>query len=272
MFEQSRELPVFDNPPVIETMLSVQFDPIPGVRTAHLGLLWGAYKHTFPKVDERVPLAPAIERFPANLSSQPEIRVEAGESFAIPRLWFISESGNELIQVQNDRFSKNWRKTGEKELYPRYESTIRPQFNRDFRRFRTFLEENSLGSPRINQCEVMYLNHIVADQGRTEFQDVAEILRFWSDPEWPTSMEGCHLLTRFVIPGSDGNPIGRLSVEFHPAIRKHNNQPMYVFRLTARGLIGDGLDFLDLGREWIVKTFESMTTRAMHQVWKRREP
>lgn len=178
MFEQPSELPEFDNPPVVETMLSVQFDPIPGVRTAHLGLLWDAFKDSFPNVDERVPLEPVIERFPANLSSQPQIRVEAGESFAIPRLWFVSKSGNELIQVQNNRFSKNWRKTGQEELYPRYESTIRPQFDRDYQSFVGFLEENSLGRPRINQCEVMYLNHIVAGKGWTEFQDVAKILRF----------------------------------------------------------------------------------------------
>jgi hypothetical protein len=50
-------------------------------------------------------------------------------------------------------------------------------------------------------------------------------------------------------------------------VRLKDNAPMFVFDLTARGQIGDGTDFFDLGREWIVRSFKNLTTPEMHQVW-----
>jgi hypothetical protein len=44
----------------------------------------------------------------------------------IPRLSFANEQGNEMIQVQNDRFIKNWRKEGDGEQYPHYEKPFGP--------------------------------------------------------------------------------------------------------------------------------------------------
>lgn len=49
----SEDLPDFDTPPVVETVLSVQFEPLPLVRPAHLGLLWNEYRSSFPKTEER---------------------------------------------------------------------------------------------------------------------------------------------------------------------------------------------------------------------------
>lgn len=43
---------------------------------------------------------------------------------------------------------------------------------------------------------------------------------------------------------------------------------MYVLHLTARGQVGEGVDFFDIGREWIVASFERLTTDAMHQIWR----
>jgi hypothetical protein len=45
---------------------------------------------------------------------------------------------------------------------------------------------------------------------------------------------------------------------------------MFVLNLTARGLLGKSTEFLDLGREWIVRSFAEMTTTEMHEVWKRK--
>ena len=52
-----------------------------------------------------------------------------------------------MIQVQNDRFIKNWRKEGESHLYPHYNKTIRPHFDRDYGIFLAFLKKNQLGTP-----------------------------------------------------------------------------------------------------------------------------
>jgi uncharacterized protein (TIGR04255 family) len=114
----SNSLPEFDKPPVVETVLSVQFDPLSLVKTAHLGLLWQEYKDGFPKTEERPPLDLVREQFPEAPIVRFGLRVQALENSPAPRFWFINERGNEMIQVQNGRFVKNWRKEGEGEQYP----------------------------------------------------------------------------------------------------------------------------------------------------------
>ena len=175
-----------------------------------------------------------------------------------------------MIQVQNDRFIKNWRKEGAGDQYPHYDETIRPNFDRDYAIFLGFLEKNQLGTPHVNQCEVTYVNHILASQGWEHYGDVEKIFTFWRSPDLapPGPAEDLRLHARFIIPGKDGKPIGRLHVEVQPAIRTSDNLPMYVFHLTARGQVGGGVDFLDIGREWIVATFKRLTTSSMHSFWR----
>lgn len=266
----SQPLPAFDDPPVVETVLSVQFEPLALVRTAHLGLLWNEYRASFPKTDERPPLDPVHEQFPEVPVARVGLRLQALEKPPIPRLWFTNERGNEMIQVQNDRFIKNWRKEGEGEQYPRYEKVIRPHFDRDYRIFLDFLEKHELGRPCINQCEVTYVNHIVAGKGWERYNDIEKIFMFWrglkSMPPGPA--EDLRLHARFIIPGEQNVPIGRLHLDLQPAVRTSDNQPMYVLHLTARGHVGYGIDFFDIGREWIVRTFRLLTNSSMHAIWR----
>jgi uncharacterized protein (TIGR04255 family) len=263
-------LPDFDDPPVVETVLSVQFEPLPLVQTAHLGLLWDEYRPLFPKTEEGPALEPVIEQFPENPAARVGLRFRALESYPVPRIWFTNEMGNEMIQVQNDRFIKNWRKGGERDQYPHYDQTIRPHFDRDFGTFLAFLEKNELGTPRVNQCEVTYVNHILAGQGWDRFGEVDKLFTFWRSGDLvpPGPPEDLRLHVRFVIRDEEGIPVGRLHVDIQPAVRTSDNHPMYVLHLTARGQIGDGVRFFNTGREWIVATFERLTTISMHQIWR----
>lgn len=273
MPQHSRDLPEFDEPPVVETVLSVQFEPLLLMKTAHLGLLWGEYRDSFPKTEERLPLDLVREQFPEAQAVRVGLRVQTLESPPVPRLWFTNERGNEMIQVQNGRFVKNWRKEGEGEHYPRYEKTIRPHFDRDYRIFLEFLEKHRLGKPAVNQCEITYVNHILAGGGWEHYSDFGTIFNFWSSPDLtpPGPAEDLRMHVRFVIPGKNDVPIGRLHVDLQPAVRTTDNHPMYVMELTARGQVGDGVDFFDIGREWIVQAFKRLTSNAMHQVWRIKE-
>jgi uncharacterized protein (TIGR04255 family) len=262
-------LPDFDSPPVVETVLSVQFEPLPLLNTAHLGLLWNEYSVTFPKSEDRPPLQPVVEQFPESPVARVGLKLQALENFPAPRIWFTNDPGSEMIQVQNDRFIKNWRKEGERGRYPRYDEKIRPNFDRDYAIFLAFLDKNHLGAPRVNQCEVMYVNHILAGQGWEHYSDVEKIFTFWRSPDFlpPGPAEDLRLHARFIIPDQDGKPIGRLHVDVQPAVSTSDNSLMYVFHLAARGQVGSGVDFLDIGREWIVTTFKGLTTTSMHNIW-----
>jgi uncharacterized protein (TIGR04255 family) len=266
------DFPDFDEPPVVETVLSVQFEPLIEMRTAHLGLLWEKYRPNFPKTEERPGLGPVFEQFPEAPRTRLGLELQTYENPPVPRLWFITTQGNEMIQVQPDRFIRNWRKEGEGETYPRYEKN-KASFERDFAAFREFVAEYHLGTPRVNQCEVTYVNHILSGQGWDSFGDVDKVFSFWRPPvdRIPGNAEDLRAYTRFVIPGDGATPAGRLHVEIQPAFRPSDNKAMYVFHLTARGQVGESFEFFDLGREWIVKSFAALTTPRMHEVWKRKD-
>ncbi len=263
-------LPDFNDPPVVETVLSVQFEPLPLLQTAHLGLLWDEYRRAFPKTEERPALDPVVEQFPESSVARVGLKFQAFENPPVPRIWFTNDPGSEMIQVQNDRFIKNWRKEGDGDQYPHYDETIRPNFDRDYAIFLDFLKKNQVGTPHVNQCEVTYVNHILAGHGWEHYGDLEKIFTFWRSPDLmpPGPPEDLRLHARFVIPGRDGKPAGRLHVDVQPAVRTSDNHPMYVLHLTARGQVGEGVDFFDIGREWIVTTFKNLTTSSMHNIWR----
>src|ERR1700691_5158974 len=113
--------PEFVRPPVIEVALSVQFRRLERLRSAHLGSLWAKFRHRFPRTEDYAPLEPAFERFDQN-RNQPKLggEVRAYDVPPLPRAWFLNEGGTELIQVQPDRFVRNWRKVDEEDRYVRY--------------------------------------------------------------------------------------------------------------------------------------------------------
>ena len=267
------DLPDFANPPVVETVLSVQFEPISGLHTAHLGLLWREFEARFQRPDERPPLEQVIEQFPETPRVRMGLQFQAYESLPVPRLCFANERGNEMLQVQSDRFVKNWRKEGEGEEYPHYDETSKPMFEQDFARFLAFLSTHHFEPPVINQCEVTYVNHILCGEGWQNFGDFAAIFTFWQGPrgDIPGKLEDLRAHARFPILNWNGEPIGRLHADVQPGFRVSDNKPMYVFHLTARGQLGRGFEFLDVGRRWIVKTFASLTTEKMHEIWRRKD-
>jgi uncharacterized protein (TIGR04255 family) len=177
-----------------------------------------------------------------------------------------------MIQIQNDRFIKNWRKQGESDAYPHYEPVIRPAFERDFQEFQSFVIERGLGAVKVNQCEVTYVNHIVSGEGWHKFGEIDRLFPFWSQAqtEVPGDVEDFSVHLRFPISEPETGPIGRLHVDIQPALRASDNRPMYVMNLTARGQSGVGIEFFDIGRRWIVKSFEHLTTKHMHQIWRKK--
>ena len=268
MTKRPSDLPDFRHPPVVETVLSVQFDRLSAARTAHFGMYWNEIYQRFPKTEERAELPAAVERQPDLSPSAVGIQFEALEAPPTPRFWFANEEGTELIQLQRDRFIKNWRKAGEGDEYPRYEH-VREGFERDFSGFRDFVSEHQLGSIRINQCEVTYINHIVAGQGWDSHADISRVFRVWNQPEtaYPGPAQDVMFHARFPILDPSRAFAGRLHVTLQSVLRLPDNVPMFVLSLTARGQIGDGTAFFDLGREWIVRSFKELTTPAMHNLW-----
>jgi len=267
-----RDLPDFSDPPVTETVLSVQFDRLSDLRAAHFGLYWSEIRDRFPKTEEHGELPAQIEQPPDTPQPIVGIQFEALEAPPIPRVWFVDEQGTQLIQVQRDRFIKNWRKVGVGDLYPRYEQ-VRAGFDQDFNDFGQFVSRNQIGTICVNQYEGTYINHIVSGRGWKTHADIGKVFTAWQQPPttFPGQAQDVAFRARFPITDSANGFVGRLHVTVQPLRRISDGLPMFLFELTARGLIGEGTDFFDLGREWIVRSFAELTTPAMHEVWGRRK-
>ena len=270
------DLPDFDNPPVTEVVLSVQFERLPSFRSVHVGLIWQEFRDRFPKTEDQLPLPPVAETFEIGPPARVGVKVEAVSLPVLPRVWFLSEDGAQLVQIQPDRFIHNWRKVGEGEKYPHYEK-IREAFQSELRQFEAFVLREHIGDLRINQAEITYVNHIVATEAWSRHGQLSNILTHWAAPaqKFLPEPEDVALDIRHLISdsASDG-PVGRLHTTIRSGWRVTDKVPIYLMELTARGgPQGDGLNgalgFLDLGRKWIVKGFADLTTPTMHTIWRR---
>lgn len=100
--------PKYNNPPVVETVIGVQFPELRGFHAAHFGLYWETIRDRYAKVENRPTLEPDRERFPRQpIPLLPAI--QALQRMPTNRVWFTDTSDSQLIQLQSDRFLFNWR-------------------------------------------------------------------------------------------------------------------------------------------------------------------
>ena len=242
-----------------------------------MGLLWQHFRDRFPTTEDLPPLDLPLEREREGGQQQPTAQLELMSALRF-RTWFVSVSGTEVIQVQHDRFAHNWRRGDTDEDYPRYES-IREAFAHELVLFDRFLREQQIGRVQPKQCEVTYVNQIVAGPAWASHGDLPQVFRFLA-PETrgflPTIEDG-RFLVRYVIRDQQNAFNRRLHVSVQPAFRTvaEREEPSFIMTLTARGRptedsIAGALGYLDLGREWVVQGFAEVTTEAMHEAWGRR--
>ena len=155
----------------------------------------------------------------------------------LTRTQFVDDHNRESVQIQHDRFIRNWRKVGDSDVYPRYEKHIRPRFESEFRRFIGFATACELGEVTPVQCEIAYFNVIRPVPAVWEsFHDMHRATSTYGLPpvtNLPLIHDGSHLRQMFAILDDTGEFAGRLYTEVVPAIV--DDTPAIRFNLTARG-------------------------------------
>jgi uncharacterized protein (TIGR04255 family) len=280
-----KPLPDFAKPPVTEVALSVQFTTLPALRSVQISQLWQeVYRDRFPVTEEHPPIQPTIEKFGVTIAPKgPTIRLIASDAPPVARYWFLNRvDGTDLVQVQQDRFVRNWRKADDGQEYPRYHY-VRDMFRRDFESFQQFIQNKGLGACMPVQCEVTYVNLIKGGPefgGRDVHSEVEKVIAPWAgrhSDDFLPDPENVQLVSRYIIPNEEsGAPVGRLFAELQPVYLEKDEAPALQLNLIARGApMGVGtegiLEFFDVGREWVVRGFTSLTTKLMHKVWERRD-
>jgi uncharacterized protein (TIGR04255 family) len=271
----SRGLPRFERPPVEEVSLAAHFKPLESLRTLHVGRLAAKWAADYPDVDE----VPAMPPMPDDLGDGPPppqgVQFEMLERAPFPRIWFLSEDKTLVRQVQRDRLVQNWRRVQPTDAYPHYAELL-PLFKSAFEDLEHFAHSD-LGADLVTtQCEISYTNPIRVDGPFTQIGNVGQLLAPWSgqfSDDYLPNPDHVSVSARFPITDKDGSFGGRLYVSAQPALHGPTGDELLLLQLAARGRpMGEGLDgilrFLDLGHEWIIHAFKSMTTPEMHHQWR----
>ncbi|MEX0713714.1 MAG: TIGR04255 family protein [Pirellulales bacterium] len=265
----SSDLPAFKRPPVIETVLGVQFDRLPAFHNFHLGLFWKHLGPPWTRANDAAPLEPQFEQFGGDAAfAWAQARIKLSEDVS-SRIQIRNAAGNRMVQAQNGRLHFNW--LGTSEPYPRY-SVVRPELDNALMAFRSFLALESLGEMKPNQWEVTYVNHIPKGIVWKRREDWAGLFRgLVTPPAKPggTNLEGFGGEWHYEIPEQRG----RLHVNIRSGIRqKPREEEILILTLTARGPASDDATLssgLNLGREVIVKAFCDFTSDAAQLHWER---
>lgn len=262
----------FRRPPVIETVLGIQFNPIRGLTNAHLGAYWNSLGSEWPEVEDSPILGEQFEEFGERKFSPGAINLKFSQEPRC-RLRIQKADHSRMIQVQNSRFHYNWLgQSGED--YPRY-STVRPEFDQELLKFKEFLKKSDFGDLEPNQWEITYVNHIKRGTIWQTPEDLGRVFTRFPMP-FTTTDEQIQLANpsgnwRFEIVPKQG----RLHVELqHGHLGSKNGEEAFVLKLTARGPLDQELPAweavkkgLDLGHNAIGDAFCDLTTKEAHQYW-----
>ncbi len=264
-------LPSFDNPPVIEVVLGVQFEPL-GLTNGHLGWYWKqCLGESWPSSTDAARLPEQIEKFvgPQSIPQMPQLHFRVTPSPGVDRLQLRHANDDRMVQVQDTMFVYNWiKKEGG---YPRY-ATLRKEFDKALEDFERFVTDAELRKPRCNQWEVTYVNHIPRATLWDTPGDWAKVFPGLMKPIQSyggTEFEAMNGTWRSRIPPERG----RLHIEARHQKANQNNESMIdvlVLLLTARGPINQEQDLdagLNLGHETIVNTFAEIASKDAREHW-----
>jgi uncharacterized protein (TIGR04255 family) len=275
MMTQAREvatrpvdLPDYDDPPVNEVVIGIQFDQT-AITGAHIGLFWEGLRAEFPKASEQPPLESKIESFEPRRFSAPSVEFT---SWRGSRYWLTSEDDVELIQIQTDRLIYNWRRGPRNARYPHFEA-IQERFWKIVERWSGFLK--NIEQPfKLTQWELTYINHILTPDGQPALGDA---LSFWGgelDHALGGAAEAGRMEAQRILT-ENTSPWARMYVSVTTGVRM-DQVPLIAFELTVRGppeneeIWEITRDRLFKARHQIVTAFDTLTTPRMHAIWGKR--
>lgn len=261
-------LPKFERPPVVETVLGVQFERLPEFSTAHAGWFWKSYlPPEFETVTDAPRLEEQFEKFGSDKVWVPLGSFRFRASKEPERVQISNSRGDRMLQIQDSRLVYNWRK--QDIGYPSYDVLL-PEFRIKLNQFREFAADAKLGTISMNQWEVTYVNQIPSGDLWTtprEWQRVIPGILAPSGPDF-VEFEDFGGQWHFLL----GRNSGRLHVTLHHGRIAPDGPEMMALNLTARGTVDAEHDWesgLNLGHDAIVQCFTAMTSPEAHRHWAR---
>lgn len=263
---QREQRPHYRRPPVLEVACGVQFSGAEGWGTPHFGRFWREIEREYSQFEDQPPLAPL--RLESVALPEPQFLTMP----PLRRVFYIQPPGNFLIQLQQNRLLHNWRKTDEKDEYPRYEKAYE-RFVSAWSQFEAFLARVSLPPAQAEIFELTYINHITRN-GAQFPRDVWDFLAFYErTPKAITAKESSAIVMHFSWPLPA--EMGTLTLDLKHGVRPNDERDVLVIELNARGKAREEAGFMnewfDVGHHAIVNTFDNFTTDEAHALWEKYE-
>lgn len=268
-----RPLPDYRNPPVVETILGVQFERLPRFKNGHLGAFWKTLSAAeWPIVSDAPPLDPQFERFEQSARWMTGLHIQLTQDLT-SRLQLQNTAANRMIQIQNGRLHFNWL-GAEGGVYPRYEN-VREGFVAALRSFLAFVATENVGDFRPNQWEITYVNNIPQGSVWNTPGDWGFFRPLGRVPTIPDVAVGESFggEWHFAIPDQRG----RLHVQWQHVLKpipEQESQESIRLTFTARGptqphddVERSVLEGLNLGRMTIVRAFHSLMSDEANIHW-----
>jgi uncharacterized protein (TIGR04255 family) len=268
MSEILNDLPNFERPPVIETVLGVFFRPLKKFNSVQQGIYWNeVLRKDFPEFELRPPVDETTERFNGDSGLlHAGVRWQVSNGADTPRLWAKSPGDEHILQVQRNALLANWLRRSEH--YVCFDDRLH-DFQRRLSQFIDhFGEELAYSS-----CTITYINQVPVEGDEAWSAALTRVLNAWSRPaiDWLPPMEGGHFQFSFAFPKQGG----RLHVGVMPARAKPDDRLLVQLEFTARLMFPKSSGNDDVARglraihEWVVRGFAALTRPEMHREWGR---
>jgi len=252
----------FCNPPVAEVAAGFYFQKIEGWNILHQGALWERFRNQYPDSEFFAPIVDAPLKFPIQLNITDTV------ASMLVRAGFVDKTKTQLVQTQDGLLIHNWRKTPGHPEYHRYES-IRTHLNDDWRIFRSYLRDKSLGTPSVTRCQIDYFNHLVRGEAWQDFSELPRIFTAWrgllKSPKDSTLQAAS-----FSVSYTMGR--GTINIVVQPAIRNIDGKELIQFTLSSSmpptSSTDDGLfSCLDECHDNAARAFVDFTTDEARERW-----
>ena len=271
----------FENPPLISTLMEVQFQPPQSYGPIHAQNVWALFQPEFPKVG-MIPISPP-------LGEENDVLSRKGTAFEInpmmpmhPRYLFqpkdfSQETGGEVLQFEGDRFARSWQcdKAGRNDEYPRFIS-LRDNFRENLLKLQGFYEEleklsenqNSAHKLVVTRAAIKYDNRIILEkEGQSVSDWVNNILL--DDLEYESFL--FNYTRRLELEFCD---VARIKVQIGN-VRSNNNKPALGLNIAVRANLNEmsidsAMKFFDIAHTNIIGCFNQITTNQAQKKWGRK--
>ncbi len=263
----TKKFPRYANPPIIELVLGVQFDSIPGFTTGHSGWFWREHLGSDWKVSEGQPVPEQTEAFGKLLPGRMGFHLSQNPA---SRLMAENQAGDRLLQIQHSRMHYNWRKKdGE---YPHFEQVF-DEFNGHFTAFKEFVINAGLNPVVANQWEVTYVDNIPSGELWQRAEDFCKVFPglFPDDAR----MVGLIAETSNVDRTYEIAPQkGRLYVTTNLALISGEKDHSLLVNMTARGPVASDSattlkEHMEIGHVATGQAFSGLSSDAAKRFWER---